>query len=77
MKLQAIATPLIGHRWVATLQDHPDRAFARYICQGINEGFRIGFNRTHPLQPASSNMQSVEEHPEIVTEYIDNELSLG
>ena len=38
------------------LQAHPDRAFARYICDGLRHGFRIGFERGAPLRSARANM---------------------
>jgi len=42
-RLQAVTTPLALLVWVHQLAAHPDLAFARYICKGIQEGFRIDF----------------------------------
>ena len=60
-----------------TLQTHPDKAFAEYICTGLQFGFRIGFVRPTPLKDASSNMFSAMQHPEPISEYLKKELELG
>ena len=39
--LRRVATPLDVGAWAAALSQHPDRAFARYICQGLQVGFRL------------------------------------
>ena len=33
---------LQASEWAAELSDHPDKAYVKYILQGINNGFRIG-----------------------------------
>ena len=64
-ELVSANTPLIIPAWEVALAQHPDRAFARYICQGLREGFRIGFRHGAPLRSASANMQSARLHPEV------------
>ena len=60
------------------MQEHPDKKFAGYTLRGIGNGFRIGFDPgQYVLKDRPSNMLSVEEHPEIVTEYLREELALG
>ena len=57
---------------------HPDREFATYILQGIEQGFSIGFDHTRKsCRPAMSNMLSVTEQVEVVQAYIDKEVALG
>ena len=70
----AVVTPLKLREWERGLASHPDRDFARYVCDGIREGFRIGYNYggTRCLS-SSGNMKSVEEHSEVVEEYIQGE----
>jgi len=63
--------------WERVLQAHPDQAFARYIINGLTHGFRIGFNRASSLQSATANMASARLHPQVITEYIQMELSRG
>lgn len=59
------------------LKTHPDRAFARYIVNGLTEGFRIGFRRGSPLISARANMPSANAHPQVVTNYLQDELAKG
>ena len=77
LDLCPISTPLKEDAWVKALSSHPDRAFARYICDGLRSDFRIGFNHASLLRSASSNMLSASTHPEVVSDYIDKEFRLG
>ena len=72
-----MTTPLQRREWEKVLATHPDHAFARYICQGLQYGFRIGFHHGAPLQSAKRNMESARSHPEVVTDYLQKECSLG
>ena len=76
-QLGIISTPLSLEEWTASLSAHPDQAFAHYICRGIRDGFRIGFNRSTTLKSATTNMHSAYEHPEIIADHLHKELSLG
>ena len=75
--LHSVSTPLCPEAWAAALAPHPDQAFARYICDGLRWGFRIGFQYGSPLKSASTNMPSATQHPQVVTKYIQDELSRG
>ena len=76
--LMAISTLSVLDAWPEALATRPDRAFARYICQGIQYGLTdIGFRHESPLKSASSNMESAKQHPDIISEYIRNERALG
>ena len=72
-----VSTPLVVPAWDRALQAHPDRAFVRYIIDGLTHGFRIGFNRSSAFQSSSANMASALLHPEVVTDYLRKEISLG
>ena len=63
--------------WAVLLQSHPDKEMLRLILRGLHEGFRIGFSGGSRRQSSGHNMASCLEHPAIVQEYIDKELSLG
>ena len=76
-ELMAVATPLCLQAWEEALAPHPDRAFARYLCDGLQFGFRIGFKWGFPLRSASSNMESARQHLEVITQYLHKECSLG
>ena len=76
-ELTVVQTPLVVDAWSSALQTHPDRAFARYIVNGLRRGFRIGFHRPSPLRSAPENMGSARLHPEVITDYLQKERTLG
>ena len=47
-------------QWQQDLRYHPDRRYTEFILQGIQEGFRVGFDNSQPLQPASSNLPTAD-----------------
>ena len=73
----AVSTPLSLPAWEWALTSHPDRAFARYICQSLRYRFRIGFQCSAWLRPAKANVESAKQYPEVVSEYLHKEFSLG
>ena len=75
--LMAGSTPLSLPAWDEALSSHPDKAYARYVCQGLCWGFRVGFQYNSPLKPAQANMESANQHPEVISEYLHKECSLG
>ena len=71
-----VVTPLRISAWERGLAGHPDREFARYVCTGIWEGF--GFNYVEKqCKPVFRNMKSVEDHREVVEQYIFGEREEG
>ena len=73
-----INTPLKWVKWEFFLRDHPDRDFARYIIEGLRNGFRIGFEYTrHACTPAKRNMMSALQHPSVIDAYIKEECDAG
>ena len=76
-ELALITTPLRAEEWEFRLHAHPDRAFRSYILQGIREGFCLGFDRSSRCHPATRNLRSAYEHPEIIDAYLDKEAGLG
>lgn len=60
------------------LAHHPDREYVGYILSGIQEGFRIGYERgVHKLGSARKNMQSAAENPQVVNDYLEAEKKRG
>ena len=51
--------------------------FARYITDGLSNGFRVGFDRSHPLAPALRNLPSATEQEEVFSAYLGKEMTLG
>ncbi len=62
--LLAVSTPLAVEAWKKALSYHPDRAYARYICNSLRYGFRVGFQHGAP-------------HPEVVSEYLRKKMERG
>lgn len=70
-------SPLKLRAWEKALATHPDVEYAQYLLRGIQEGFRIGFDRRSPLKSAGANMPSAREQAEVVDEYLGKECSEG
>ena len=67
-------SPLNFFQWRLLLEEHPDIRFKRFILEGIQAGFRIGFKRHSILESATNNMNP--EVPSIVSEYLQREKCL-
>ena len=61
--------------WQPELAGHPDQAFAKYVLQGLEQGFRVGFRYTSNLIPNKGNMLSAVQHPQVVRDYLKEELA--
>ena len=69
-----VSTPLHVGIWSQELSNHPDKIYTQYILQGIKNGFRIGFDRGQYIYSASGNLRV--EKPEVVSDYLNREVSL-
>ena len=77
-KLTKVTTPLKACVWRSELADHPDGEFADYLLEGIQHGFRIGFNFAHyTCTSVKRNMLSAIQNPGVVEDYIAKECILG
>ena len=75
-KLHAITTALNVDAWRACLKLHSDPAYVNSIISGISNGFRVGFAyNEHNCTPAISNHPSANEHPSVITENLDIEVT--
>ena len=70
-------TTVTPSTWEAALRNHPDRLFASIIVEGLRLGFRIGFDRSSPLQSVGRNMPSASEQAAAVSSYVNTELRKG
>lgn len=62
----------------SSLAQHPVGEFAGYVLQGIAEGFWNGYNRASwPCDSAHRNMQSAKVNPEVVKNYLEEEMAAG
>ena len=59
----AISGILPLSRWDHYLWCHPDKEFGEFLRRGIDQGFKIGFNRFHELRPLKRNYESSVENP--------------
>lgn len=77
-QLGKILTPLKKDMWQKELRNHPDKWLTKLLVEGIENGFRIGYDATsRTLKSAPSNMISVMEHPDIVSSYLAKEVKAG
>ena len=54
-----------------------DRRFAKYVLEGMEHGFRVGFDHSYPLVLASHNTPSASKHTEVIDAYIVEEVASG
>lgn len=60
------------------LASHPDQAKVHYVLDGIQHGFSSGFVSSRVvLRSSVRNMKSADEHPEVIDEYLANEVAKG
>jgi len=61
------------------LSKHPDKRFVEFILRGITSGFKVGYNVSEKkeLKSSSYNMLSAMEHPQVVSDYISEEVRAG
>ena len=71
-------SPLLLAAWSAALRSHPDADFTGYLLDGIEQGFRIGYNyHSQPCQSAKQNLPSANDHPRIIADYLSSEVAKG
>lgn len=71
-------SPLVFSKFQEELVNHPDRSAVAYVLSGVQWGFQVGFAApAGSLKSASSNMHSALEHPSIIDNYLETEVSLG
>ena len=75
--LSAVTTPLRVQVWQQVFLHHPDWAFTQYICKGLEQRFRDGFQRGSPLKSAQANLGSASEHPEAIEDFVTKECTRG
>ena len=73
-----ISTPLKLLAWAEALRNYPNEEVALFFLTGIAHGFRIGFiPSSTSLNPAAQNLEGASSHPQVVEEYLREEVSLG
>ena len=57
---------------------HPDQSFVTYVLDGLQNGFRVGFNPASvSLKSATQNMPSASLQPSVIDDYLYTELAKG
>ena len=57
---------------------HPDQSFVTYVLDGLQNGFRVGFNPASvSLKSATQNMPSASLQPSVIDYYLSTELAKG
>lgn len=75
--MRAVLTPLVWMEWDWLIELHPDQQLQSYIVDGIQNGFRVGFNYECELKKADHNMPSTFAHPDLIRDYLATECSKG
>ena len=70
-----VHTPLNVEAWIQALRDHPNKDWVDSLLVGLRDGVRIGFNPNVPCCSAKANMQSAIAHPDIVEQYLRDEIA--
>ena len=59
---EEIVTPIVLPEWQAALMDHPNNEFIAYITSGIEQEFRLGYQRRDgPHHQQDSGIMSTPE----------------
>ena len=73
-----VHAPLCAPPRHSMLGSHPDKHLVQFMLNVICSGFRIGFTKPlSSLKAATSNLEGAREHPDLVTDYLSTEVSLG
>ena len=57
---------------------HPDQSFVTYVLDGLQNGFRVGFNPASvSLKSATQNMPSASLQPSVIDDYLNTEIAKG
>ena len=76
--ISKITTPLKLPAWAEALRNYPNQQVALFFLRGIAHGFRIGFVcGSTILKPARRNLEGACSHPQVVEDYLREEVSLG
>lgn len=59
------------------LAQHPDIQAVSYVIDGLQNGFRLGFNLAHHLKPARKNLPPAYHNQKVIDTYLAKEVSLG
>ena len=70
-------TPISLPALLPAMHCHPNQAFSAYIFEGLSQGFRVGFDRRHPLLCRPRNHPSTDQCPLAVSSRITSDVQQG
>lgn len=73
----AQVSPLKSDQFASELRFHPNRERVSFVLEGLQFGFRLGFQEAQSLRCAKRNKPSAYQHPTVIDEYLANEVTLG
>ena len=59
------------------LAGHPDRQAVAYVLEGLQDGFRLGFQPARRLKPSKKNKPSAFQNPKVTDNYLATEVARG
>ena len=71
----AITTPLQTNNWISLLRYYPNQELTSFFISGLLHGFRVGYSSQKSLKSAKRNLPCALEHPEVVDQYLAEELA--
>ena len=73
----SVVSPLNVSQFTLDLAGHPDRQAVAYVLEGLQHGFRLGFQPAGRLQPAKKNKPSAFQNPKVIDDYLAIEVARG
>ena len=71
-------SPIRGEKLHQGVLTHADQSFVTYVLDGLQNGFRVGFNPASvSLKSATHNMPSASLQPLVIDDYLHTELAKG
>ena len=71
----SVVSPLNVAEFALDLAGHPDRRAVAFVLQGLQHGFRLGFQPTRRLKAAKRNKPSASQNPKVIDDYLAHEVS--
>ena len=73
----SMVSPLNVSQFTLDLAGHPDRQAVAYVRNGLQHGFRLGFQPAHRLKPAKKNKPSAFQKRKVIDDYLATEVACG
>ena len=71
----SMVSPLNVSQFTLDLAGHPDRQAVAYVLNGLQHGFRLGFQPARRVQLAKKNKPSAFQNPKVIDDYLATEVA--